>query len=122
MIMILCVIDQPDRLDEVLKAWEAAGISGVTLLESSGLHRYNQTPHIPMRYFFGESDVERRNVTLFTVVEQEELVRRCLAITEGIIGDFDQPETGIFLSWPLGITKGVPTKPPFSPPASGEAS
>lgn len=76
--MILCVIDQPDQLNPVLQAWQQNGIKGVTILESMGLHRLQGQIHIPMRYLFGSSSTERGNITLFTVVDQEETIQRCL--------------------------------------------
>ena len=37
--MVVFVLNDPDRSQDVLDAWEAAGIIGVTILESSGLGR-----------------------------------------------------------------------------------
>lgn len=114
MFMILCVLDQVDQLKPVLKAWEKNGITGVTVLESTGMHRLVTQPRIPMRYTFGASAEERGNFTLFTVVEAEEDIRRCLEATESVVGDFNDPDTGIFLSWPLGFSKGIKGKQRFS--------
>jgi hypothetical protein len=114
MFMIVCVIDQPEHLNPVLAAWRANGINGVTILESTGLHRLTELPHVPMRYAFGSANAERGNITLFTVVETEEMIQRCLELTETVIGDFNSPNTGIFVSWPLGFTKGVTVKRPHS--------
>lgn len=110
MFIILCVIDQPDHLNDVLQAWQKHGITGVTMLESTGLHRLSQQLPVPMRYAFGSASSERGNITLFTVVENEEAIQSCLAITERVVGDFSQPNTGIFIAWPLGFAKGVTGK------------
>lgn len=110
MFMIVCVIDQPEHLNPVITAWRENGISGVTILESTGLHRLGELPPVPMRYAFGSASAERGNITLFTVVENEEMIQRCLELTEAVIGDFSSPNTGIFVSWPLGFTKGVTGK------------
>ena len=110
MFIILCVLDQPDHLNAVLQAWQQHGIKGVTMLESTGLHRLSEQMPIPMRYTFGSAGAERGNITLFTVVEHEATIQTCLAITEQIVGDFEQPNTGIFIAWPLGFAKGVTGK------------
>jgi hypothetical protein len=94
----------------VLNAWHEAGFSGVTILESTGLHRLREQPHIPMRYAFPSSTPERGNNTIFTVVEKEEAIQRCLEITEAIVGDFSEPNTGIFIAWQVGFAKGVTRK------------
>lgn len=113
MYMILCVIDQPDQLGPVLQAWQKNGITGVTILESTGLHRLSEQHRIPMRYALGSSSPERGNNTLFTIVEKEEMIKRCLEVTESVIGDFDDPNTGIFIAWPIGFAKGVNGKQPL---------
>lgn len=112
MFMIVCVIDQPEHLSRVLHAWRDNGITGVTILESTGLHRFTQQPHIPMRYLFGKTEAEGGNVTLFTVVDQEEMIQRCLELTEAVVGDFNNPHTGIFTAWPLAVTKGITRSKP----------
>jgi hypothetical protein len=112
MYMIVCVIDQPEQLNAVLHAWKENGITGITILESTGLHRLSEQPHIPMRYVFGSTHSERGNITLFTVVETEAFIQRCLEITETIVGDFNGPNTGIFVAWPLDFAKGVLGKQP----------
>lgn len=107
MFMVLCVIDEPGMRDKVLKAWYKNGIKGVTIIESTGIHRLAAGLSIPMRYTFTDTSAERGNHTLFTIVEDEDAIQRCLEITEGVIGDFNDPNTGIFISWPLAFAKGV---------------
>jgi hypothetical protein len=113
MFMIMCVIDDPDQLNAVLDSWQAAGISGVTIVESSGLHRHRRTPWIPMRYAFASTSSERGNVTLFAVVEPFEMIQKCLEATENIVGDLDEPNTGIFVALPVAAAKGVTGKRPY---------
>ena len=107
MYMILCVIDQPDHLEAVLQAWQQLGLTGVTIVESTGLHRLRGTPHIAMRYAFDAGDAERGNLTLLSAVPHEDWIERCLAATEAIVGDFRQPNTGFFAAWPLSFVKGA---------------
>lgn len=110
MFMILCVIDQIDHVNAVLKSWKGIGVTGVTILESTGLHRVIQQAPVPMRYAFGSPSAERGNVTLLTVVENEEKVQNCMEATESVIGDFSEPNTGIFIAWPLAFAKGVTSR------------
>jgi|WetSurMetagenome_2_1015567.scaffolds.fasta_scaffold11238_2 nitrogen regulatory protein P-II 1 len=108
--MMMLVLDDPSNLEKVLEAWSALGVSGATIIESSGLHRH-QLEHIPMRYAYGDSSLEETgNITLLAVVEDEKKARDCLKRVEQIVGDLDQPNTGIFSTWPLTITKGVPSR------------
>lgn len=108
MYMIMFVLDNPDQLEVVLRAWEQAGISGATIMESTGFHRLRQRA-LPMRYFFPRAQsIEEGHLTLFVIVKTEEAVQRCLAATEKIVGDLNQPHTGVFAAWPLFVVKGVP--------------
>ncbi|MCE1253227.1 MAG: hypothetical protein LWX83_06710 [Anaerolineae bacterium] len=108
MYMIMLVLDDADYLDDVLEAWSNLGISGATIIESSGLHR-RHPKRIPMRYTYGESTGdEEGNLTLFVIVADEKTSRDCLEAVEKIVGNLDDPNTGVFAAWPLTITKGVP--------------
>lgn len=110
MYMIMLVLDDPDRLDRVLEAWQGAGIRGATIVESTGIQRLRRK-NIPMRYLFQTSGVvEEGHLTLFVIVESEQLVRDCLQITEQIVGDLDKPNTGVFAAWPLAFVRGVPPR------------
>ena len=39
MYMVLFVLNNPDLLDEIPDAWEAIGVSGITIVESTGVNR-----------------------------------------------------------------------------------
>ncbi len=107
MYMILFVLDDPTYLSRILDAWANNGISGATIIESTGLNR--QLSHIPMRYSYGETPLdERGNLSIFVIVQDENKVRDCLNEIEKIVGDLDEPNTGVFTAWPLTIQKGVP--------------
>ena len=109
MYMIMFVLDDIDRLESVLGAWEKAGIRGATIIESTGIHRVRRRL-IPMRYSFqstGNVNIETGNTTLFVIVESEAHVRSCLQATEQVTGDLDGPNTGVFAAWPLAIVKGM---------------
>jgi len=111
MFMMMFVLDDTARLDDVLEAWAAVGISGTTFFESAGGHRrkaWRQRVHA--RYDFGQLDEAEAaaNCTLFAIVPDEQVARQCLAATERIVGDLDDSDTGVFMAWPLPVVKGVP--------------
>lgn len=108
MYMIMLVLDDPGKLDKVLEAWAEVGVRGATIVESTGMHR-RVRQHIPMRYAFQDTSLqERGNYTLFVIVPDEDLVAACLQATESMVGDLDEPNTGVFSAWPLTTVKGVP--------------
>ena len=103
--MIFCVLDDPGKLIDVLTAWENVGITGVTLLESTGMHRVTRRT-FPMRFLPALYGQEENHVTLIAIVRDESVISACLTATESIVGDLDGPNTGIFASWPLKVIKG----------------
>jgi len=113
MYMILLVINNPDHLDEVLTAWENAGVSGITVLPSTGLGRIRQkdglrddVPLIPglEDFYHHESDISH---TLFTLVDTKEITQKVVNATEEIIGDLDEPENGILAVLPTVEVHGL---------------
>ena len=111
MYMIMFVLDNPDHLDGVLEAWQEAGIRGATIVESTGIQRL-QRKNVPMRYLFQTPGlVEEGHLTLFVIVESEQLVQECLQATERIVGSLDEPDTGVFAAWMLTSVRGLPTPP-----------
>lgn len=111
MYMIFYVLNDPQKLDALLDAWDAAGISGATIVESTGRQRRRAKAHIPMRFSFGLGGtecVDCYHYTLFAIVEDERLVQRCIAATESVVGDLGRPDTGILAAWPLAAVRGIP--------------
>ncbi len=108
--MVMLVIDDMDRLDEVLDAWLEVGVAGATIIESTGLHRL-RFKSLGARYSFGlprASDrVEQGHYTVFVAVKDVGQARQCLAAAESVLGDLDDPHTGIFAAWPLTVSKGL---------------
>lgn len=111
MFMVMYVLDNPDKLDAVLEAWDAVGVSGVTIIESSGIYRQQtKRRRIPLRYGFEHlvERAERGNYTLFTLVEGEDVVERCIAAVERVVGSLSEPNTGVLAAWPLSVVRGLP--------------
>lgn len=105
--MALFILDDPSMLEDVLDVWTKGGIRGATVIESTGLYRLTRKV-IPMRYLYTSREAsEKENVTLIAIVDDQAMAEKCLALTESVIGDLNQPNTGIFASWPLSIVKGL---------------
>lgn len=110
MFMIMFVLDDIQFTDAILESWSTIGISGATIIESSGLHR-RLNKRVPMRYAFNASpSVETGNLTFFVMVETDKMVKDCLESIERIVGDLNLPNTGVFSSWPVSTVKGIPSQ------------
>ncbi len=118
MYLILFVLHDPDYLDELLAAWEAEGVRGVTVLFSTGLGRIRQKsamrddiPLMPSLEDFYEAP-EDLSRTLFTTVQDHALVDALVTATRRVVGNLEDPDTGLLLVMPVseayGLQKGRP--------------
>lgn len=118
MYLILFVLHNPDMTEDLLTAWEASGVRGVTIFPSTGLGRMRQRgplwddlPLIPSLRDLFRHQTEEFSRTFFSVVEDEALVDRVLAATEGVVGDLEQPDTGVLMVIPLVRAYGLSKRP-----------
>jgi hypothetical protein len=114
--LILFVLHDSTCLDEILAAWEDAGVKGITILPSTGLARLRQKsvlrddlPLIPSYEDLVEH-VENSNYTLFTIVKEEEMIDEVLSATQKITGDLNLPSTGILVVLPVLRAYGLDRK------------
>lgn len=113
MYMIFFVLHDPMKLDDVLSAWDKAGVTGVTILPSTGMARrrekgiwVDEIPLIPSLLDFKEFD-EKTNRTLVTIVKDDEMVAKVVQATESVTGDLDLPNTGILTVLPISQAYGL---------------
>lgn len=110
--MILLVLDDVNQCTTILEAWDAQGVGGITILESTGMGRVKKLsirddmPLMPSLSRLLQSREERHR-TLFTVVETEEMVDRVIATTEEILGNMEEPNNGVIFVLPVSRVKGL---------------
>lgn len=111
MYMVWFVLDDAQKLDDILDAWHEVGVTGVTILESSSRHRRRQARPLGARYMFGAGraveHVEKGQFTLMTIVPDQAAVQLCQDAAEKIVGDLNNPDTGILVAAQLDHVKGV---------------
>lgn len=109
--LLVLVLDNMEQFPNVLDAWEGAGVTGVTILESTGLNRVRQGmrddfPLMPsLRSLLVGSETHHR--TLFSVVEDEAVLERAIEATQGVVGDLSQPYTGLLFVLPVSQVFGL---------------
>jgi hypothetical protein len=115
---VVLVLDDVNQGPEVIDAWDAAGVGGITIIESTGLARLRKMqghrddiPLMPsIRALFQTREEHHR--TIFSIVEGEEMVNRLITATEAIVGELDEPNTGILFALPISHVAGVPRRSP----------
>jgi nitrogen regulatory protein PII len=117
MFLILFVLNDPERLDDLLTAWEGTGVSGATIFRSSGLGRirmkaglWDDVPLIPSLEALYQRD-EDFNRTLFTVVPDQAMVERVVQVTQQVVGDLSKPHSGLLVVLPVAQAYGLEKKP-----------
>lgn len=116
--LVLLVLHDVGRLNEILSAWEKAGVSGVTIIPTAGLGRIREKfalrddiPLIPsVLDLLAEPHEEILNRTLFSLVDSDEMVDTLIKATEGVLGDMYVPRTGILAAIPLARLHGLNDK------------
>ena len=114
--MVIAVIDDLAQCPSILRAWEDAGVAGITILESTGLGRIRQGEHLrddlPLMPSLRDlmQTREEHHRTMFTIVNDEEMVDLIYEATENVLGDLDQPNKGILFAVPVARAYGILNK------------
>lgn len=104
--LILYVSHDIEQADAVLRVWLAAGISGVTILESAGMqqlggHRILDDLSIMPTLAAILRGAETHHRTLLSAIRDEDVLNRVLQATQDYIGDWSKPDVGILLVLPV---------------------
>ncbi|MDT8340200.1 MAG: hypothetical protein RQ751_01690 [Longimicrobiales bacterium] len=105
--LLVAVVNDPDKLDEILSGFLELGITGATVIGSEGMGRL-LTHDIPI--FAGLQSLiagsRPRNRTIFSVVSEEK-VAPAFALLQDVCGNLAAPATGIAFSIPLDRVVGL---------------
>lgn len=105
--LLIAVINQEERIEEILSGFLEIGITGATLINTEGMGRLLSS-EVPI--FAGlEALMGRtrpRNQTLFSVMDDAK-VDAALALLQEVCGDFGQPATGIVVTLPVNRVLGL---------------
>lgn len=111
--LVVLVLPDPGQCDAVLQAWLEAGVTGMTLLDSSGvvdnLEHQKMLDDLPLmpslrRLVRSEEDPSR---TMFSVVQDEFDIENLVAKTEAIVGPLSDHGTGFMFVVPVSKTFGL---------------
>ena len=104
--LIVIVLNKVEFLEDLLSAFIEIGISGATVIDSTGMGRI-LTTHVPifagLRDAF--SDCCPQNKTILVVVQEEQVADVEIVLKE-VCGSFDKTGTGIYFCLPLDFVKG----------------
>ena len=106
--LLVFVLNKEEYLEDVLKAYAEAGVSGATLLDSEGMGRF-LAYEVPLFAGFKEFMKGNKpyNKTIISVIKNESIVQRVKELVDQVIGGIDNPGTGIMFTltvdWGTGL-------------------
>ena len=112
MYLIVLVVNDPFHCKGLLNSWKEAGVPGATIIESLGLERAlkgvlrDNLPLMPALDDI-ESGEESRNRTMFSVVSDQETVKRVRTATENLLGSLEAEDTGFMFVVPVSEAFGL---------------
>lgn len=112
--ILFLVLNETEYLDEILDAFIDVGVRGATILESQGMGSAltNGGQDIP---FFGAlrtllDNAKPYNKTIFTVIEDDIVLKNAIEAVQDILGDMTSPGVGLMFTLPVGSIHGM-TRP-----------
>lgn len=105
--LLIAVINQENKLDDILSGFLELGITGATVINSEGMGRVLSHD---MPIFAGlQSLISRarpQKQTIFSVMDDEKS-ESAIALLQEICGDLNDPATGIAFTVPVGRVVGL---------------
>jgi nitrogen regulatory protein P-II 1 len=106
--LLIAVINEEEKLDEILSGMVELGVTGATIISSEGMGRVI-SHDIPI--FAGLEAIASRsrpqNQTIFSVIREDEKVEGVLALLREICGNLEDPATGIAFTIPVNRVIGL---------------
>ena len=105
--LLILILNKVEKLEEVLEGFLEIGITGATVIESSGMGRI-LSEEVPifrgLRFMFaGEKP---HNKTILSVIKDEK-EKPIIKLLKKISGSLNEPGTGIILTLPIDKVEGL---------------
>lgn len=110
--LVVLIVNNPGDCPAVMEAWEADGVTGVTILASTGLGHIRRAgllddiPLLPSLEDIIEGE-EIHHRTLLSVVDSQELVDKLVASAQRVIGNLEDAHTGFLFVVPVSQVYGL---------------
>jgi hypothetical protein len=116
--LVVLITAQVEAGLDIAQAWQDANASGVTIIRSHGLHTLQQgltsgqveLPRVVVSMGAAMAaildNVEERGVLFFSAVE-DDLVDALITAANSVLGDLNEPNSGILFVLPIERTVGV---------------
>ncbi len=112
--LLIFILNNTDKLEELMVELSEAGIRGATVIESSGMaqvltHSKEDDPLIGYLRSFLDTSKTTNKTILFVAGDEDIVIIR--KVIKDVIGDLSQPQTGIIFTVPVDFTDGIKKEP-----------
>ena len=109
---LFIVLNEVEYLDDILDSFVEIGVKGATILDSQGMGSAITNSGRGKEPFFGgiRSFIENSkpyNKTIFTVIDDEELLEKTVKTVKKVLGDINEPGVGMIFTMPVGKVYGI---------------
>lgn len=106
--LLVCVLSDPDPLDDILQAFIEIGIGGATIIDTYGMGQA-LIQDIPIFAGFRSllAGSGTYNKTFFSVIRDEEKLEQAIAAIQDICGGLEDPHKGIVFTVPVDRAIGL---------------
>lgn len=108
--LLIIVLNKTEKLDTLLESFMEAGLTGATILGSTGMvstlakHREDYPIFGVLRYL---ADLDRaENKTIFMAL-RDERVEDAKEIVRRVVGDLTKPDTAVMFTLPILSAEGI---------------
>jgi len=112
MYLLVSVLEQTEKLTDIMEGFAKIGIKGSTVLDSIGMGRVlmKAKATLPVMEQINKviTDLQSSNKTIITVIQGKEILDNAIRIVKSHCGDLCKPGKGILFALPLEIVEGLP--------------
>lgn len=107
--LLVLILNDLDKLEQLLQKFNDEKISGATIINSTGMAR--TLAEIGDEALFGSLrhllNMDRNENRTILMVLNENKVVNTVSLIESVVGDLNNPDTGIVFTLPLDFVKGA---------------
>ncbi|TCK98797.1 hypothetical protein EDC19_1236 [Natranaerovirga hydrolytica] len=105
--LLIAIINNPEKVVDILDEFYKVEINGATVMDSTGM-AHIMANYVPFFSRFAEvGDEPTANKSIFVVIHSEDQLLKAIQSIEKIIGDLNEPDTGVVMTVPIDFQKGL---------------
>ena len=105
--LLVIILNKVEKLEEVLEGFLEVGVTGATMIDSIGMgHVISEEVPIFAGLRFMFAGAKPHNKMIFSVIEDNK-AEPVIKVLKKILGDLNQPGTGIVFTMPLDLVEGL---------------